>query len=211
MVEPVQGEGGVNIPDDDYFIRLRDWCDLNNILLILDGSADRNGAPGQPVFGYQEYGAEPDVMILAKGLGFGVPIGAFLAKEPAMALTYGDHGSTFGGNALTTAAAAAAGTRYLLENDILGNVKRMETVLQDRLRALQSRHPFVNQIRCKGLLAAVQFDSDIMPSVMDAAEAAGLLLNGVRPNAVRIMPALNITEAEIDEGINRLNQALTTL
>ena len=127
-----------------------------------------------------------------------------------MALTYGDHGSTFGGNALTTAA-AAAGTRYLLENDILGNVKRMETVLQDRLRALQSRHPFVNQIRCKGLLAAVQFDSDIMPSVMDAAEAAGLLLNGVRPNAVRIMPALNITEAEIDEGINRLNHALTTL
>ena len=209
MVEPVQGEGGVNIPDDDYFIRLRDWCDRNNILLILDEVQTGMGRLGS-LFGYQEYGAEPDVMILAKGLGFGVPIGAFLAKEPAMALTYGDHGSTFGGNALTTAA-AAAGTRYLLENDILGNVKRMETVLQDRLRALQSRHPFVNQIRCKGLLAAVQFDSDLMPSVMDAAEAAGLLLNGVRPNAVRIMPALNITEAEIDEGINRLNQALTTL
>ena len=162
------------------------------------------------LFGYQEYGVEPDVMILAKGLGFGVPIGAFLAKEHAMALTYGDHGSTFGGNALTTAA-AAAGTRYLLENDILGNVKRMEAVLKDRLNGLKARYGFVTEIRCKGLLAAVQFDADIMPQVMDNAEAAGVLLNGVRPNAVRIMPALNITEAEIDEGVGRLDAALGNL
>jgi acetylornithine/succinyldiaminopimelate/putrescine aminotransferase len=139
-------------------------------------------------------------MILAKGLGYGVPIGAFLSKENAMALTYGDHGSTFGGNPLTTAA-AAAGTRYLLDNDVLGNVKRMEVVLNDKLNGLKARYGFVEEIRCKGLLAAVQFDSDIMPAVMDAAEAAGVLLNGVRPNAVRIMPALNITEDEIDEGV----------
>ena len=206
MVEPVQGEGGVNIPDDDYFQRLRAWCDQNDILLILDEVQTGMGRLGS-LFGHQEYDVEPDVMILAKGLGYGVPIGAFLSKENAMALTYGDHGSTFGGNALTTAA-AAAGTRYLLDNDVLGNVKRMEVVLNDRLNGLKARYGFVEEIRCKGLLAAVQFDSDIMPAVMDAAEAAGVLLNGVRPNAVRIMPALNITEDEIDEGVNRLSEAL---
>jgi acetylornithine/N-succinyldiaminopimelate aminotransferase len=196
----------VNIPDDDYFQRLRAWCDQNNILLILDEVQTGMGRLGS-LFGYEEYNVEPDVMILAKGLGFGVPIGAFLAKENAMALTYGDHGSTFGGNPLTTAA-AAAGTRYLLDNDILGHVKQMEVVLKDRLNALKSKYGFVNEIRCKGLLAAVAFDSDIMPQVMDAAEAAGVLLNGVRPNAVRIMPALNISEAEIDQGVGRLDTAL---
>ena len=91
MIEPVQGEGGVNIPDDDYFQRLRAWCDRNDILLILDEVQTGMGRLGS-LFGYQEYDVEPDVMILAKGLGFGVPIGAFLAKERAMALTYGDHG-----------------------------------------------------------------------------------------------------------------------
>ena len=87
----------------------------------------------------------------------------------------------------------------------------MEVVLNDRLNGLKAKYGFVDEIRCKGLLAAVQFDSEIMPQVMDAAEAAGVLLNGVRPNAVRIMPALNITEAEIDEGVGRLDAALGSL
>ena len=113
MIEPVQGEAGVVIPADDYLKRVRDWCDEKGILLILDEVQTGMGRLGS-LFGYQEYGIEPDVMTLAKGLGFGVPIGAFLSKEHCMALVPGDHGSTFGGNPLATAA-AYTGTKFLLD------------------------------------------------------------------------------------------------
>jgi acetylornithine/succinyldiaminopimelate/putrescine aminotransferase len=146
-------------------------------------------------------------MTLAKGLGYGVPIGAFLSKESAMALVPGDHGSTFGGNALTTAA-AYAGTKFLIDNDIPAHVKEMEKHLMARLNELKSSFSFVKEARGKGLLAALEFDSDISGQVLTSANRAGLLLNGVRPNAVRFMPPLNITSEEIDEGIERLAEAL---
>ncbi|PKB67279.1 MAG: aspartate aminotransferase family protein [SAR202 cluster bacterium Io17-Chloro-G4] len=206
MLEPVQGEGGVVIPDDDYLQRVREWCDSQGLLLILDEVQTGIGRLGS-LFGYQEYGVEPDVMTLAKGLGFGVPIGAFLSKEYCMALVPGDHGSTFGGNPLATAA-AFAGTKFLIENDILGHVKAMERHLSSKLNELKSRVAFISEIRIKGLLAAVEFDSDVSGQVLTQANEAGILLNGVRPNAVRLMPPLNITAAEIDEGIDRLEQAL---
>ena len=206
MVEPVQGEGGVNIPDDDYLLRLRQWCDQQGLLLILDEVQTGLGRLGS-LFGYQEYGVEPDVMTLAKGLGYGVPIGAFLSKEAAMALVPGDHGSTFGGNALTTAA-AYAGTKFLIDNDIPAHVKEMEVHLMDRLNQLKSRFSFVTDVRGKGLLAAMEFDSDISGQVLTNANEAGVLLNGVRPNAVRFMPPLTVTAEEIDEAVGRLGDAL---
>ena len=206
MLEPVQGEGGVNIPDDDYLQRVRAWCDQQGLLLILDEVQTGIGRLGS-LFGYQEYGAEPDVMTLAKGLGFGLPIGAFLSKEYCMALVPGDHGSTFGGNMLTTAA-AHAGTKFLIDNDICANVKAMEKHLMGRLNELKSRFSFVSGVRGKGLLAAVEFESDISGQVLTHANEAGVLLNGVKPNAVRLMPPLNITASEIDEGIGRLEQGL---
>jgi acetylornithine/N-succinyldiaminopimelate aminotransferase len=206
MLEPVQGEGGVNIPDDDYLVRVRQWCDRNNLLLILDEVQTGMGRLGS-LFGYQEYNVEPDVITLAKGLGFGVPIGAFMSKESAMALVPGDHGSTFGGNALTTAA-AYAGTKFLIDHDIPAHVKRMETHLMDRLNLLKARFSFITEVRGKGLLTAMFFDGDISGQVLTHANAAGILLNGVRPNAVRFMPPLNITPEEIDEGIGRLEVAL---
>ena len=206
MLEPVQGEGGVNIPDDDYLQRVRGWCDQQGLLLILDEVQTGLGRLGS-LFGYQEYGVEPDVMTLAKGLGFGVPIGAFLSKEYCMALVPGDHGSTFGGNPLATAA-AYAGTKFLLDNDILGHVKAMEQHLSGRLNELKSRVGFVSGVRIKGLLAAVEFDSDISGQILTNANEAGVLLNGVKPNAVRLMPPLNVSAEEIDEGVGRLEQAL---
>ena len=209
MVEPVQGEGGVNIPADDYLQRVREWCDSQGLLLILDEVQTGLGRLGS-LFGYQEYGVEPDVMTLAKGLGYGVPIGAFMSKEGAMALVPGDHGSTFGGNALTTAA-AYAGTKFLIDNDIPGQVKAMEPHLLGRLNELKSRFSFISDVRGKGLLAALEFDSDISGQVLANANEAGILLNGVKPNAVRFMPPLNITAAEIDEGIGRLEQALAKI
>ena len=206
MLEPVQGEGGVIIPDDDYLKRVREWCDQQNILLILDEVQTGMGRLGS-LFGYEEYGIEPDVITLAKGLGYGVPIGAFLSKEYCMALVPGDHGSTFGGNALTTAA-AYAGTKFLIDNNIAGHVKEMERHLSGKLNELKSRVAIISEIRIKGLLAAVEFDSDVSGQVLTQANEAGILLNGVKPNAVRLMPPLNITADEIDEGVDRLEQAL---
>jgi acetylornithine/N-succinyldiaminopimelate aminotransferase len=206
FLEPVQGEGGVNIPDDDYLIRVREWCDRQGILLMLDEVQTGIGRLGS-LFGYQEYGIEPDVITLAKGLGHGVPIGAFMSKEFCMALVPGDHGSTFGGNVLTTAA-AYAGTKFLVDNDIPAQVKVMEGYLLGRLNELRSRFSFVTDVRGKGLLAAVEFESDISGQVLTHANEAGLLLNGVKPNAVRLMPPLNITREEIDEGVGRLEEAL---
>ena len=209
MLEPVQGEGGVNIPADDYLVRVRQWCDQNNLLLILDEVQTGLGRLGS-LFGYQEYNVEPDVMTLAKGLGYGVPIGAFMSKEAAMALVPGDHGSTFGGNALTTAA-AYAGTKFLIDNDIPAHVKEMETHLMDRLNGLKARFSFITDVRGKGLLTAMEFDGDISAQVLANANEAGILLNGVRPNAVRFMPPLTVTAEEIDEAVGRLETALAKI
>ena len=206
MLEPVQGEGGVNIPNDDYLQRVREWCDRSGLLLILDEIQTGMGRLGS-LFGYQEYGVEPDVITLAKGLGYGVPIGAFLSKEAAMALVPGDHGSTFGGNPLTTAA-AYAGTKFLIDNDLPAQVKVLEPHLLDRLNQLKARFSFITEVRIKGLLAAIYFDGDISGQVLTLANEAGLLLNGVRPNAIRFMPPLTVTAEEIDEAMGRLEEAL---
>ena len=206
MLEPVQGEGGVNIPDDDYLKRVREWCDEQGLLLILDEIQTGMGRLGS-LFGYQEYGIEPDVITLAKGLGYGVPIGAFLSKEACMALVPGDHGSTFGGNVLTTAA-AYAGSKFLIENDIPAHAKLMGEHLLARLKELKSRFSFVSDVRGKGLLAAMEFEGDISGQVLTHANEAGVLINGVKPNAVRFMPPLTITTSEIDEGVGRLEEAL---
>jgi predicted acetylornithine/succinylornithine family transaminase len=206
MLEPVQGEGGVNIPADDYLSQVRTWCDTQGLLLILDEIQTGMGRMGS-LFGYQEYGIEPDVITLAKGLGYGVPIGAFLSKEACMALEPGDHGSTFGGNALTTAA-AYAGSKYLIEHNIPAHAKRMGEHLLTGLHALKTRFACITEVRGKGLLAAMEFDRNISGQVLTHANAAGVLLNGVKPNAVRFMPPLTITPAEIDEALARLEQAL---
>ena len=209
MVEPVQGEGGVIIPADDYLKRIREWCDQQGILLILDEVQTGLGRLGS-LFGYQEYDVEPDVMTLAKGLGYGVPIGAFMSKEYCMALVPGDHGSTFGGNALTTAV-AYAGTKFLIDNDIPGHVKEMEGHLLGRLNELKARYSFISDVRGKGLLVATEFDSDISGQVLTNANAAGLLLNGVKPNAVRFMPPLNVTREEIDRATELLDEAFSKI
>jgi len=206
FLEPVQGEGGVNIPADDYLSRVREWCDEKGLLFILDEIQTGMGRLGS-LFGYQEFGVEPDVITLAKGLGYGTPIGAFLSKEYCMALVPGDHGSTFGGNALTTAA-AYAGTKFLIENDIPGHARAMGDHLQRRLNELKSRFSFVKDVRGKGLLVAMEFESDIAGQLLTHANAGGLLLNAVKPNAIRFMPPLNVTVEEIDQAMSLLGDAL---
>ena len=206
MLEPVQGEGGVNIPDTEYLQGVRSWCDENNILLIFDEVQTGLGRLGT-LFGYQSFEVEPDIITLAKGLGGGVPIGAFMAKDSACAFDPGDHGSTFGGNPLTCAAAHAS-TKYLIDNNVTENAAKMGEYLGEGLRKIQAGHEFITDVRGMGLLWAVEFDSDLTPEVISACNDAGLLMNPMRPNTVRLMPVLTITEAEIDEALERLEEGL---
>jgi acetylornithine/N-succinyldiaminopimelate aminotransferase len=209
MLEPIQGEGGVNIPADDYLKRVREWCDRQGLLLILDEVQTGLGRLGS-LFGYQEYGVEPDVMTLGKGLGGGVPIGAFLSKEACMALVPGDHGSTFGGNPLTTAAAYAS-TKYIIDNNLSGNARAMGQKLMEGLEGLRSQFSFISEVRGRGLLIALEFSDDIAAKALSLSNQAGVLFNMVKPNTLRLMPPLNITPQEIDEGLGRLENALNRL
>ena len=206
MLEPVQGEGGVNIPADDYLKQVRSWCDQNKLLLILDEVQTGFGRIGS-LFGYQEFGVEPDAISLAKGLGGGVPIGAFMSKDHCMALEPGDHGSTFGGNVLACAAAYAS-TRYIIDNNLPARAKKLGAHMLKGLNEIKSRFSFVTDARGKGLLLALEFADNISPKVVTMCNEAGLLLNPVKPNAIRFMPPLTITEEEVDEGLGKLEGVL---
>jgi len=206
MLEPIQGEGGVNVPNPSYLPAVRRWCDENNMLLILDEVQTGMCRTG-PLFAYQAMGAEPDVITLAKGLGGGVPIGAILAKERAAVFTPGDHGSTFGGNPLATAAGYAV-TKYLLDNDMPSRVEKVGAYLAGRLLALRQRFPFISEVRGKGLLLAMAFERDIAERVTAEALQQGLIINNVRPNAVRFAPPLTVSEEECDEAVSVLEIVL---
>lgn len=207
MLEPVQGEGGVNIPSPDYLKQVRKWCDEENLVMILDEVQTGIGRLGT-LFGYQRFGVEPDAITLAKGLGGGVPIGAFLAKDKFCLLAPGDHGSTYGGNALTCAAAFAT-VGYVVQNDIPAHVNIVGQRLRDGLSAIESRHEFITQVRGMGLLLAIQFNSDVSAQIVSLCNQEGLLLNPLRPNALRLMPPLTVTPEEVNMALERLEKALS--
>jgi len=209
MLEPVQGEGGVNVADKDYLKAVRDWCSQKDILLILDEIQTGVGRTGT-LFAYEQYGIEPDIMTLAKGLGGGIAIGALLANEKAAVFVPGEHGSTFGGNPVACAAAYAV-LDYILKHDVTGNASHMGQYLEDGLNQLKGKYPFVSGVRGLGLLLAVEFDSPIGGKLKTACLGGGLLVNDVKPNALRFMPPLNITKAEIDEALGILDKALVAV
>jgi acetylornithine/N-succinyldiaminopimelate aminotransferase len=207
MLEPVQGEGGVNIPSDNYLKDVMDFCHEKNILFILDEVQTGMGRIGT-LFGYQQFeGVEPDVMTLAKALGSGAPLGAFLTKEFCSVLEPGDHGSTFGGNALTTAAGAAA-AKVIVDEDIPALANETGAYFQGKLNALAEKYDFITQVRGMGLLIAVEMSKDIAGATVTASLPEGLLMNAVRPNMIRFMPPLNVTRDEIDEAVAILDKVL---
>ncbi|HEX2172774.1 MAG TPA: aspartate aminotransferase family protein [Dehalococcoidia bacterium] len=209
LIEPVQGEGGVYPADLDYLRGLRAWCDDRGILLVFDEVQTGLGRCGG-LFAYQTYGVEPDVMALAKGLAGGFPIGAFGCKERAVAMGPGDHGSTFGGNPLACAAAVAT-LRYVIDNDVPGNARRVGDHLMGRLREIAARRPMVQDVRGRGLLIAVEFTEDIAGKVVEALMNEGLLVNLLAPNAIRLMPPLIITNAEADLAVAKIDKVLGEL
>ena len=206
MLELVQGESGVQIPAVDYIKQVRAWCDERGILLILDEVQTGIGRLGA-LFGYQQFGVEPDIMTLAKGLGGGFPIGAFMCKEKAHAFSPGDHGSTFAGSPLACAVGYAT-MKFIIDHNLSEQARRTGVYLLERLKGLKSKYDFIVDARGWGLLAALEFNSDISAQVVNACLEKGLLLNPVKPNAIRFMPALIITEKEIDEGIGILDKVL---
>jgi len=206
MVEPIQGEGGVNVPHDYYLKQIRAWCDEKGILLILDEIQTGIGRIGS-LFGYQQYGIEPDIMTLAKGLAGGVPIGALLANERASVFVPGDHGSTFGGNPLVCAVGVAT-LKFIIDNDIPDQVKELGQYFVAGLEKLKAKFSSITEIRGRGLLLALGLSDNIAGELVLACLKEGLLVNPVKPNALRFMPPLIITEKDIDEALGILKKVL---
>jgi acetylornithine/N-succinyldiaminopimelate aminotransferase len=207
LLEPVQGEGGVNIPSGNYLKDVMDFCHEKNILFMLDEVQTGMGRIGT-LFGYQQFeGVEPDVMTLAKALGAGAPLGAFTTKEFCSVFEPGDHGSTFGGNALTTAAGSAA-AKVIVDEDIPALANETGAYFQGKLNALAEKYDFITEVRGMGLLIAVEMSKEIAGATVTASLPEGLLMNAVRPNMIRFMPPLNVTRDEIDEAVAILDKVL---
>ena len=197
MLEPIQGEGGVNVPDPDYLRQVRAICDRHGLLLILDEVQTGLGRTGR-LFAHEHFGIEPDIMTLAKALAGGAPIGAMLAREPfAAAFSPGTHGSTFGGNPLMTTTALAA-VRALLDEGLLERAQSMGDYLVERLRGLQARHAIVREVRGIGLMVGMGL-SIPAGEIVKQGHAAGSLLNVTHDSVLRFVPPLVVSTAEIDE------------
>jgi acetylornithine/N-succinyldiaminopimelate aminotransferase len=209
MIEPIQGEGGVNLPDEGYLPAIRQWCDQKGILLILDEVQTGIGRTGT-LFAYEQYGVEPDIMTLAKGLASGVPIGAILAKEKASVFVPGEHGSTFGGNPLACAAGYAT-VKFVIDNNIAGRVKEVGDYFIKKLEGMKARFPTVTDVRGRGLLLAMEFDRDIAQPLLMACLERGLLVNKLKPNAIRFVPPLIIGRKEVDEALDIVDKALVSV
>ncbi len=194
LVELIQGEGGINICGADYLHGLREICDANGWLLMLDEVQSGTGRTGK-WFAFQNSGVRPDVMTLAKGLASGVPIGACLAAGPAAGVFKpGNHGSTFGGNPLACAAALA--TLDIIETEnLMANAAAMGDFIRDGLRARLAGVAGVREIRGRGLLIGIELDFACGELVMNGLDA-GLLINVTDDNVVRLLPPLNIRRDE---------------
>lgn len=210
MVEPVQGEGGVNVASNAWLKSLRELCDKHGLLLVLDEVQTGMGRTGK-LFAHEWAGFTPDVMAVAKGLGGGFPIGAVLAtKEAAKGMVAGTHGSTFGGNPLATAVGTAV-LEAVLEPGFLEHVQAMSLRFKQQLARLKDEYPHViEEVRGSGLLTGIKVKPPY-GDVVNACTDEKLLTVGAGDNVVRLLPPLNVTEQELTEATRRLGQALARL
>ncbi len=206
IVEPIQGEGGVIVPDDDYLPGLRKLCDASGVLLILDEVQTGVGRTGT-LWAYEHSGIEPDVMTLAKALANGVPIGAMLTREEvARALGPGTHGSTFGGTPFVTSVALAT-LQTVLGEKIPERAARMGRRLMDGLRRLAQGPVGIREVRGRGLLIGVELDRPVSP-ILDACRNAGLLVLSAGENVLRLVPPLIVEEDHCDRALEIVDTAL---
>jgi acetylornithine aminotransferase len=196
IIEPIMGEAGVIVPPADYLQELRLLCDKNGALLVIDAVQTGMGRTGD-WFGYEYSGITPDVITLAKGLGGGLPLGAMIALGKAADLFQpGDHGSTFGGNPVTTAAGLAA-IKFIETQEILSKVEKQGAHLMQELALI----PGVKEVRGAGLLLGIELESLKASDILDAMRAAGVLVNAANTTTIRIAPALIVSDAQINKFI----------
>ncbi len=207
MVEPIQGEGGVNCPTEGYLKALREVCDENKLLLIFDEVQVGMGRTGK-LFAYEQEGVEPDVLTLAKSLAGGVPIGALLIKkEVADSVKPGDHASTFGGNPLASAAGVAALTA-ILEEGMLENCQKMGDYFFSKLEEVKEKFPFVKEIRGKGLILGMELKIE-GGSIVKEMLKKKILINCTMGNVLRFLPPLIVTKEEVDRVVEALEEIFT--
>lgn len=206
LVEPVQGEGGVNIPKPGYLKGLRALCDRHGLLLMLDEVQTGMGRTGK-LFAYQHEDVTPDIMTLAKALGGGIPIGAMLARgSVAESFNLGSHGSTFGGNAVACASGNAV-MNTLLNDGVLEHGRAMGEYFLSKLQALKSKFSFIKEVRGQGLILGAELDRE-GAAIVDACLREGLLINCTVGKVLRFIPPLIVTKAEIDEGFAIIEKVL---
>jgi predicted acetylornithine/succinylornithine family transaminase len=198
LIEPVQGEGGVNIPRDDFLAGLRKICDENGLLLIFDEVQTGMGRTGT-WFGYQQWNVPPDILTMAKGIAGGVACGAIIARTAIAAnMKPGKHASTFGGNPLAMAAGLA--TIETIENDhLLENVAVQSARFRDHFQKLKAELPIIRELRVRGMMIGIDLNIPGTPAVARCMER-GVLINCTHDTVIRLLPALNITPAQVDEG-----------
>ena len=208
MIEPIQGEGGVVVPKLDYLKRVREFCDRNKLLMILDEIQVGIGRTGK-FFAYEHAGIKPDIVTLAKALGGGLPLGAMIAKpEIASSLTPGSHGTTFGGNPVSCAAGLAT-IEAIDEEKVLENTTRMGAHIIERLRDVAKTCDRIKEVRGLGMIIGVVLKHDPKP-VVDACLKDRLLVNGTAGNVLRMLPPLNLSREDADKGLAIIEKALRT-
>lgn len=207
MLEAIQGEGGVHVPDPDYLPKVRALCDKYNAVLIFDEVQCGMGRTGT-FFGCQQFGVKPDIVTLAKGLAGGVPIGAFMTTDKvANAFHAGDHGSTFGGNPLACAAACVV-LDALIDGNLMENAKEIGAYLQSKFEEYKAKYPnLIKEVRGRGLILGMELTRpgrEIANECLDY----GAIINCTAGNVLRFVPPLNITKAHVDELISVLDKVL---
>jgi acetylornithine/N-succinyldiaminopimelate aminotransferase len=207
MVEPIQGEGGINIADKEYLHTIRRLCDENGALLIFDEVTTGVGRTGK-WFAYQHYDVTPDIMTMAKALGGGIAIGAMMAtEEVAASLLPGKHASTFGGNALACAAAVAV-IEAIEQENLLENAVKMGRYIKEKLNQLKQKHSIIDHVRGLGLMIGVQLTST-GSQIVDKCLENGLRINCTQGNVLRFMPPMIVNESQIDQAVDILDNVLT--
>ncbi len=206
MVEPVQGEGGVNLPPAGYLEGLRELCDRHKMLLICDEVQSGMGRTGK-WYAHQHWKVKPDIVTLAKALGGGVAVGGLIAKpEVGEKLKPGTHAATFGGNPIACAAALAT-IQTIEEENLLERVQTLGERFRARFTALKDKTPLIREVRVKGAMIGIQLATDGVPIVQGCLKRK-LLINCTHGTVIRLLPAMNLSDAEADEGMNILEEVL---
>ena len=206
MIEPIQGEGGINVATKEYVETIRQLCDEKGAVMIFDEVQTGMGRTGK-WFAYQHHDIEPDIITLAKALGGGVAIGAMMAKEELAAkLVPGKHASTFGGNCIACAAGIAV-VEAIEEDSLIENAVKMGEYAKQKLEKLGEKYDIIKEVRGKGLMIGVQLSSP-GGEIVDKCLARGLRINCTNNTVLRFMPAMIVTKEQIDEAINILDGVL---